>query len=134
MHILTDGKLEHIFQCFEELWVAPVHLKINLPEIRSSIHAHFDVHSSTINSIVFLWLQAIFPVRSDWWPSHYLCPAIISQHKHVITGDIRHQTTQLLILITSSRKIRLFNMLEVKELTWQEEHHLLHYFQHWRTD
>lgn len=79
----THGKgAEHFGQGIREILVAGVHLEVNLPKIRSSIHGNLhkgDGSSTTTHCLLcfaaLLISHNIFPVVPHRWPTHHLCSA-----------------------------------------------------------
>ena len=84
--VLTYSEFKHVFQSLKEFWVTLVNPQVNLPEVRGSIHAYFHVNTRSL-SFSLLWLQVVFPVGSDWWPPHYLCPAMSSTYQLIIQNS-----------------------------------------------
>lgn len=71
---LTSCESEHALQGLQELRITIIGLEVNLPQIRRTVHANLHVNPRG-RLRLRLVLENVLPVRSDWWPPNYLCPA-----------------------------------------------------------
>lgn len=80
----TNGKAaEHLLKSWRKFNIVGEGFEINLSEIRGTIHA--DLHiETTMSCFTFTFIivlrrvrgHAVLPKRSNWWPSHNLCPVV----------------------------------------------------------
>lgn len=87
--VLTNGvRAEHFLECNREFMIAPVHLQVDLTEVRCTIHAnlHKGGNGGRLLTLLFLALvrldgHDVLPERSNGWPTHHLCPNNIKKKK-----------------------------------------------------